>query len=439
MIPRASGGASWFDARLVWAAVLLACAATFACDKAALLAPTQSTISLTAGSLILPPGGSTELTAIVLENSGQPVPNGTTVRFTTTLGRIDPLEAQTRNGVATATFLAGSDSGVADIRAISGLATAPGTNTGTTPTPTPTPPPAGTPAPTTPTTPAATSSAGNAVRILVGAAGAQNVTLSATPSTVRPSGSSVEIAALVNDTNGNRLPNVPVAFSTSRGTLDPGVSNTDGSGVARSMLTASETATVTARVGSQTATLEVRSSTVASFTLATTPPSPSAGQPVSLTITPAANTAPRVVVNWGDNTNPQDIGVVSAVRAVTHIYSAPGFYTIEATGTSPEGDTFTNALPVTVAQQPPVGLTVTPTTGQIGTNFTFTITPTTGALISNIRIEYGDGATEDLGPISTQVTRQHQYSTSGTKTVTVTQTETNGNVTRASVTISVTM
>jgi hypothetical protein len=440
MITREFRRAAWFDVRVKWPAFLMICAVSFGCDKATLLGPIGSSISLTAASQVVPPGGSTELTAIVLENSGQPVPNGTSVRFTTSLGRIEPFEAQTRNGVATAMFVAGGDSGTAEIRAISGLASAPGTNTGATPTPTtPAAPgaPGVNPAPTT-SAPTSTTSAGNVVRILVGAAGAQALTLSATPSTVSPAGSSVEVAAFVNDTNGNRLPGVPVTFSTTRGTLNPTVANTDASGVARTILTASEAATISARVGSQTATLEVRASTVASFTLAIAPTNPAAGQPVSLTITPAANTAARVIVNWGDGSSPQDIGVVAAARSITHIYGSPGFYTIEATGTSADGEVFTNAVPVTVAQQPPVAVRAEPTSGNLATNFAFTITPTTGALIQNIRIEFANEGSQDLGPLSTERTVTWRFQTTGQKTVTVTQTEVNGRVTTATVTVTVT-
>jgi hypothetical protein len=460
MITRASGRAVWFARPVCWAVFLLICAVSFGCDKATLLGPIGSSISLTVASQVVPPGGSTELTAIVLENSGQPVPNGTTVRFTTSLGRIEPFEAQTRNGVATAMFVAGNDSGTAEVRAISGLASAPGTNTGSSPTPSPAPAPANpnAPAPAAPAAPAnpsTTTSAGNVVRILVGAAGAQAITISSSPSTVSPGGSTVEIAALVNDTNGNRLPNVPVTFSTTRGTLNPTIANTDGNGVARTMLTASEAATVTARVGSQTSTLEVRQSAVAAFSLAVEPTSPAVGQPVRLTISPGAaapaapapgaaapaapstGPAPRVVVNWGDG-NSEDIGVVAAARSVTHTYASAGFYTITATGTSPEGETFSNAIPVTVAQQPPVQVTAQPTSGNLATTFSFTVTPTTGALISSIRINYGDGTEDNLGAISTQTVRQHTYSSVGQKTVTVTQTETNGRITIATVTVTVT-
>jgi hypothetical protein len=442
MITRASGRPVLFDARIRTAVFLGICAVSFGCDKASLLGPIGSSISLTAASQVVPPGGSTQLTAILLENSGQPVPNGTTVRFTTSLGRIEPVEAQTRNGVATAMFVAGSDSGTAEIRAISGLASAPGSNTSTTPTPTtPAAPaaPGATPAAPTPTTPTSATSAGNVVRILVGAAGAQALTLSATPSTVSPAGSSVEVSAFVTDTNGNRLPGVPVTFSTTRGTLNPGVANTDGDGIAKTTLTASEAATISARVGSQTATLEVRQSTVASFALAIAPTNPSAGQPVSLTITPAANTAARVAVNWGDGSNAQDIGVVAAARSVTHTYGAPGFYTIEASGTSADGEVFSNTIPVTVASQPPVQVTANPTIGPVGSAFTFTITPTTGALIKEIKINYGDGTEDNLGAISTQTTRQKTYGgLARSVTVTVTQTETNGRVTIATVTITLT-
>ena len=44
---------------------------------------------------MLPTGGSTEVSASVFEEAGTPVQNGTTVRFSTNLGRVEPAEAQT--------------------------------------------------------------------------------------------------------------------------------------------------------------------------------------------------------------------------------------------------------------------------------------------------------------------------------------------------------
>ena len=453
MIARNSFRPISFDAPLRLSAVGLLCLVTVACDRAALLAPTNSRITLTAASRVVPLNGATELQATVLENSGSPVPNGTTVRFTTSLGRVDPVEAETRNGVAVTTFQAGGESGVAQVTAVSGLATATGGTTGT-----------GTGTPTTPTT----GTAGNVVEITIGAAAVRGITLAANPGTLRPSGSSVEISAFVNDANGNPVRSVPVTFTTTRGTITPALANTDADGVARSVLTGSETATVTARVGAgsggttgggttpppagstggTTATIEVRTASTPSFSLTTAPTSPSAGQPVILTITPGTaaagggtgttptNLAPTVRVNWGDGDN-DDIGVVAAVRSVTHTYDAPGFYTITATGTQ-EGEEFTNATAVTVSSPPPVELTVNPTSGNTSTTFTFTITPTPGALIRNVRINYGDNTGDDFGALSTQRTVTHVYSTSGTKTVTVTQEETNNRVTTATATVLVT-
>ena len=75
--------------------------ASAACDKVPLLAPTNSTIALSAPTRVLPTNGTVTLTAIVSEQNGSPVQNGTTVRFTTTLGRLDPAEAQTRDRKST--------------------------------------------------------------------------------------------------------------------------------------------------------------------------------------------------------------------------------------------------------------------------------------------------------------------------------------------------
>ena len=52
--------------------------------------------------------------------SGTPVHNGTTVTFQPSIGRTDPVDAQTVNGIATVTFLAGGVSGTGFIHAFSG-------------------------------------------------------------------------------------------------------------------------------------------------------------------------------------------------------------------------------------------------------------------------------------------------------------------------------
>lgn len=193
-----------------------------ACDKAQLLAPTNSTVTLTAAAQVVPVAGSTQVTAFVLESGGTPVQNGTTVRFSTNLGRVEPTEAQTTNGYATATYLAGAESGVADVRAVSGAAGA------------------------------TTGDASNVVQILVGAAAVDTVILGANPSSVPATGGTVTLLATVTGAAGQGLGGVTVTFVTTAGQLSSGVATTDASGQARTMLTTSAAASVTASAGTKT-------------------------------------------------------------------------------------------------------------------------------------------------------------------------------------------
>jgi len=104
--------------------VLLVIAATAACDSSPLTAPVASTISISALDTSVVPGGSTEVTAVVIEEAGTAVHDGTQVRFTATLGRVEPETVETRDGVARATFTAGTTTGTAKVSASSGAATA---------------------------------------------------------------------------------------------------------------------------------------------------------------------------------------------------------------------------------------------------------------------------------------------------------------------------
>src|SRR5918996_865286 len=133
-----------------------------ACEKVPLLAPTGSTIAVSAASRAVPPGGSTEISAFVVEAGGTPVHNGTWVRFSASLGRVEPADVETRGGIATTTFIAGNASGTARVTATSGGGT--GGNG---------------------------DSATNVVEILVGGAAANAVSVVAVPSRVPASGGTV--------------------------------------------------------------------------------------------------------------------------------------------------------------------------------------------------------------------------------------------------------
>ncbi len=227
-----------------------------ACEKMPLLAPQNSTVTVTAASKTLATGGQTEVTAFVAESSGTPVQNDTVVRFTTNLGRVDPAEVGTKNGYAVVTFYAGDIAGVADVRATSGSA---GTASGAT-------------------------TATNVVQITVGAAAVENVVLRANPASVPPEGGTVELVAVVTGANNRALPGIPVSFVSTEGQLSSGRAVTDGDGEARVTIYTTKTASVTATAGTKT-------STAVTITRRDPPPTPPT-MGVTITVgTPDAATA----------------------------------------------------------------------------------------------------------------------------------------------------
>lgn len=268
------------------------------CDSGPLFAPSESTVTLTTGASFVPNGGTAEVTAFVAESSGTPVHNGTSVRFSTNLGRVEPVEAQTRNGYAVATFVAGEASGVAEVRAMSGAI---GGGSG-----------------------AAPGSASNIVQITVGAAGAESVVLGANPSTVPAGGGTVDLLATVTGAGGSSLPGVPVTFSTSAGQLASTVVTTDGAGNARTSLTTDRTATVTAQAGartSNTVTVTAQAVVVPSLTASESLPVVGSGQNWSFTatVTPTDGVAQPVEYEWnfGDGAS-----ATTNSNTTSHVYTS---------------------------------------------------------------------------------------------------------------------
>jgi adhesin/invasin len=381
--------------------VLLVAAAMAGCQKVPLLGPTGSTISVSAQSTVLPPGGSTQVSATVIESGGTPVQDGTLVRFSASLGRVEPPEVETRGGTATTTFVAGSSSGTAQVRATSGAA---GGGEG--------------------------EAAANVVSITIGGAAAAVVSVSANPSRVGPSGGTVSIVASATDTAGNRLVGVPVTFSTDAGTLSSSSAITDASGEARVSLTTDRQAVVTARVGDKSGTVTVTVAAAGTVSITASPNNPvPSGTPVTLTVTPATGTSPRVVINWGDG-DVDDLGTVPAVRTVTHSYSNPGSYTVTATATA-DGQTFTTSTAVIVAPRAAINVNVgaSPATPNQCDAVTITanVTGDTTASVSSFRWTIDSNASEEDETVTTtgnQLVRVWQEP--GRKSISVTATTTDG-------------
>jgi hypothetical protein len=403
--------------RVCLAIVLAGAVVAWACERAQLLAPTNSTITVSAPTRILPTNGSTEVTAYVLEQAGTPVQNGTTVRFSTSLGRVDPVEVQTRNGLAITTFFAGNNSGVAEIRATSGGAT--GTTSGT----------------------GDGATASDLVRITVGSAAVKAISVRANPASVGSAGGTVDLIASVISTDGGALPGVLVTFNANQGTLGSSTALTNSDGEARTTLTTSQNTTVSATAGLITSSdITVAAVAPPGVTLATAPASPAAGQPVTLTVTPtvaSGGAAPRVVVQWGDGTQ-DDLGTISSARSVAHVYSNPGNFTITVQLTA-NGETTTASTGVTVGAAPSVTVSASPTSGAFATTtFVFTITPVASANPQNVRIDFGDGTDLSLGAITTPTTVTRRYSAAGQYTVRVTQENQSGSSSAATVVVTAT-
>lgn len=172
-------------------------AASLTCAGALMTAPPGSTLTLTANPGFIPAnGGVSVLSAFVIEPAGTTVPDGTIVQFFTTLGRIDPREGRTRDGVARVNLISDARSGTANITAVSGGAAAPA--------PSPTPSPSAGPAPIT-------GSATGTTSVVIGGAQSLQLIVTADPSRITDS-RSTHIIANVFDGNGNPAANIPVIF-----------------------------------------------------------------------------------------------------------------------------------------------------------------------------------------------------------------------------------
>lgn len=91
-----------------------------ACDEVSPVAPTGTTLTVSANPTRIDPGGTSEITVLARKENGSPVNPGTQIFLTTTLGAIDELAATNDNGIARATLTGDGRVGVATVSATSG-------------------------------------------------------------------------------------------------------------------------------------------------------------------------------------------------------------------------------------------------------------------------------------------------------------------------------
>jgi hypothetical protein len=313
------------------------------------------------------------------------VQNGTVITFTTTLGRIEPVDARTENGQVRVRFISGGTSGTATITAFSG------------------------------------GSSGKLENLRVGTAAAERVLLSATPQVLPPGGGTTEIAARVEDVSGAGLAGVPVTFTADQGQLSAGAANTDSSGVARTTLTATRNTVVTANVAGKTATVNINLNPRTGITISGPTTSISAGLPVTFTV--GVGTAANirdVTVNFGDGSIAR-LGAISGSTPVQHTFTEEGTYRVSAIATEASGFTEEVATVVTILPQQPPNVIVTASNNnpRVGEVVIFTAT-VQGATSAIVRYEWNFGA--NSVPATTETTGNRTtatYVVEGTKIITV--------------------
>ena len=388
------------------AIVILSFAA--ACDKVPLLAPTGSVITLFATSTTVPINGEVEIIATVIESgtapsappsgtngtpttttptvgSGTPVHNGTLVSFAASIGVIEPREARTHNGEVRVKFRGNGQSGTARITAFSGGASA------------------------------------TLEDILVGSAAAERIQISASPQTLPPAGGVATITARVENTAGSAVPGVPVTFITTTGSLAPSSAITDEAGIARTILTATREARVTANVAGKTAEVTVGLNPRTGVTLAGPTTSVSAGVPATFTVGVAGTANVRdVTVDFGDG-DVRSLGAISGSTTIQHTYIEAGTYAVRAIATEASGFTeqVSTAITILPGQPPGVIITASNNNPSVGETVIFTAT-VSGATSTILRYEweFGSGSVPPTA-VTTGNRATASYTSTGTKIITV--------------------
>ena len=396
-------------------------AAAPACDKVPLLAPTGTVITLFPAATTVPINGEIEIVATVIENgataapstgtggtpgtpstpttttstsagAGTPVQNGTVVSFTTTIGRIEPREARTRNGEVRVKFIAGGQSGTATITAYSGGAS------------------------------------GKLENLKVGSAAVERVTLTANPQTLGPTGGSSVISAHVQDVAGLGVSSIPVDFIADTGQLSAPSALTDQNGIASITLTTARPSKVTANVAGKTADVTVALNPRTGVTIAAPTTNQTAGTPTQFTVGVGTTANIReVTIDYGDGQH-QSLGAISGSTTVSHTYKEAGTYVATAVATDTSGFSERVMTSVTVLPAQPPSVIVTPSNPSPSVNETIIVTAQVSGNTSTITgYDWNFGADATPQTAHTSGNRVSvSWSRPGTRVITVTAIQSSG-------------
>jgi len=234
-----------------------------------------------------------------------------------------------------------------------------------------------------------------------------------------------------------------ITFTTTIGRIEPAEARTHNGEVTVKLITgnASGSAVITAYSGGALAqtTLKVGTAAVKTVNLTTSPQSlGSSGGSVlaqATVLDEGGNPLPGIPVTFAT-----DKGSFSPSTATT---DGSGVATVTLTTTATAKITATagtiasTAATVTVNAFGLAGFAALPNATTAGTPVTFTVTPTAGANIQNVRVEFGDGNSKNLGSISTPTAVVNAYCSPGNYTATATVTDASGGTGSLSTTVLV--
>jgi hypothetical protein len=339
-------------AALFAAAVLMYCG-----GGVPLTAPTGAELSITANPRTIPVVNGVSTITVTgfksAEDGGGPLTNGTQIFFTTNVGLIDE-RVEMREGVARASLQSNGRAGSAIVEARSG----------------------------------AGITATLAEPVLIGNAGNVNIRVQANPGTVTRPDYSADIVATVFDNDNNRLPDMPIVFSTTAGSLASQGSilttNTNGQAFDRLTLEDEDSATVTASSGAAEGSVTVgRGVGPDPIVDNVFPGSGSPGQTLNVTIT-GQNFQPGATVSFGNGIFVSNVNYINSNQLTATITIDPNAR-IETSGrtvtvTNPDGGSGSksDAFIITVAGAGPTPFitSITPPSSGLRDPNTVTLTLT---------------------------------------------------------------
>lgn len=287
------------------------------CDSAGPIAPTGTTLIVTAAPTKIGVNGTSEITIIGRKPDGNPLQRDTEIRLTSSLGTIASLVLTDGQGIATATLRADSRTGKATVSASTigsgGTGTGGGAGSGSS---------------------GGTSGGSGTVEVQVGETAETKPTLllSANPNNVPVTGTS-NLTIIGRNPDGTPVAaGLTVILTSTLGTLNPSRPVTKADGTATAALAVGSqagTATVTALLGSSdaaTTTITIRD---AATNIGLSAPSSGISLGGSLTLTAIVNNAQGQAVQGGTVTFSIANAIPSSIRASLNP-------TVDLTG--PQGD-----------------------------------------------------------------------------------------------------